>query len=34
MWDWSGNFGLVTRKDNAVVPDAAIAHALGLKQLR
>lgn len=34
MWDWSGNFGLVTRKDDRVVPDAAIARALGLKMVQ
>ena len=31
MWDWSGNFGLVTRKDGEIVPDSAIARALGLR---
>ena len=30
MWDWSGNFGLVTRKDGHTTVDPAIAHALGL----
>jgi aryl-phospho-beta-D-glucosidase BglC (GH1 family) len=31
MWDWSENFGLVRRKDGAIVADAAIQRALGLK---
>jgi aryl-phospho-beta-D-glucosidase BglC (GH1 family) len=34
MWDWSGNFGLVSRKDGEVMPDAAIARALGLKRVQ
>jgi aryl-phospho-beta-D-glucosidase BglC (GH1 family) len=32
MWDWSGNFGLVTHKDGQVTIDPAIAKALSLKQ--
>jgi endoglucanase len=32
MWDWSGNFGLVTHKDGQVIVDPAIAKALDLKQ--
>jgi aryl-phospho-beta-D-glucosidase BglC (GH1 family) len=34
MWDWSGNFGLVTRKDGGIIPDAAIVHSLGLKPIQ
>jgi endoglucanase len=30
MWDWSGNFGLVTRNDGHSTLDPAIAKALGL----
>ncbi|MGD0733074.1 MAG: cellulase family glycosylhydrolase [Terracidiphilus sp.] len=30
MWDWSGNFGLVTHRDGKVVADAADVRALGL----
>ena len=30
MWDWSGNFGLTTRKDDHTTVDPAIARALGL----
>ncbi|HEY4011412.1 MAG TPA: cellulase family glycosylhydrolase [Acidobacteriaceae bacterium] len=30
MWDWSGNFGLVTRENGHINVDPAIAHALGL----
>jgi len=33
MWDWSGNFGLVTHQDGKVVPDATDVNALGLKRL-
>ena len=32
MWDWSGNFGLVTHQANAIVPDRLDVDALGLKQ--
>jgi len=32
MWDWDGNFGLVTRHENTLAPDAAVVEALGLKQ--
>jgi hypothetical protein len=31
MWDWSGNFGLVTHQGDTVVPDLADVDALGLK---
>jgi aryl-phospho-beta-D-glucosidase BglC (GH1 family) len=31
MWDWSGNFGLVTHQGGAVVPDTLDVQALGLK---
>ena len=34
MWDWSGNSGLVSRKNDEVLPDAAIARALGLKTVQ
>jgi hypothetical protein len=30
MWDWSGNFGLATRKDGRTTVDPAIAKALNL----
>jgi hypothetical protein len=30
MWDWSGNFGLVTRPNNHPTLDPAIAKALNL----
>jgi len=30
MWDWSGNFGLATRKEGHATVDPAIARALGL----
>jgi aryl-phospho-beta-D-glucosidase BglC (GH1 family) len=32
MWDWSGNFGLVTHQANAIMPDRLDVDALGLKQ--
>ena len=32
MWDWSGNFGLVERKDGLVTADSENVKALGLKQ--
>jgi endoglucanase len=32
MWDWSGNFGLVTHQANAIVLDRLDVDALGLKQ--
>jgi endoglucanase len=32
MWDWSGNFGLVTHQANTIVPDTLDVDALGLKQ--
>jgi endoglucanase len=31
MWDWSGNFGLVTHHGDQIVPDAADVQALGLR---
>ena len=31
MWDYSGNFGMVTRGGNVNSPDAAIFQALGLR---
>ncbi len=31
MWDWSGNFGLVTHDQGRIVPDAADVEALGLR---
>jgi endoglucanase len=31
MWDYSGNFGVVTKKDGKAVPDESTLHALGLK---
>lgn len=32
MWDWSGNFGLVTHQADSIVPDRLDVDALGLKQ--
>jgi endoglucanase len=32
MWDYSGNFGVVTKKDGRSVPDALTLRALGLNQ--
>jgi endoglucanase len=32
MWDWSGNFGLVTRTGESVKPDSMDVEALGLNQ--
>ena len=32
MWDYSGNFGVVTKKDGRNVPDENTLHALGLTQ--
>ena len=34
MWDYSGNFGLVTRTGSASTPDLAIFDALGLRSSR
>jgi endoglucanase len=31
MWDYSGSFGVVTKKDGRNVPDEGALHALGLK---
>jgi endoglucanase len=31
MWDYSGNFGVVTKKDGRAVPDGLTVQALGLK---
>ena len=31
MWDYSGSFGVVTKKDGKAVPDASVLSALGLK---
>jgi hypothetical protein len=31
MWDYSGNFGVVTKKDGQTVPDESTLRALGLK---
>jgi aryl-phospho-beta-D-glucosidase BglC (GH1 family) len=31
MWDYSGNFGVVTKKDGQAVPDESTLRALGLK---
>jgi endoglucanase len=31
MWDYSGNFGVVTKKDGQTVPDQSTLRALGLK---
>lgn len=31
MWDYSGSFGVVTKKDGRVVPDDGVLRALGLK---
>ncbi len=30
MWDYRGNFGIVTRTDTEITPDGAILKALGL----
>ena len=30
MWDYSGNFGVVTKKDGRSVPDEITLRALGL----
>jgi hypothetical protein len=30
MWDYRGNFGIVTRTTTAITPDPAILRALGL----
>jgi endoglucanase len=32
MWDYSGNFGVVTKKDGRSIPDESILRALGLNQ--
>ncbi len=32
MWDWSGNFGLVTHHADAIAPDRLDVEALGLKE--
>jgi endoglucanase len=31
MWDYSGSFGVVTKKDGKAVPDESVLRALGLK---
>ena len=31
MWDYSGSFGVVTKKDSKPVPDESVLSALGLK---
>jgi len=31
MWDYSGSFGVVTKKDGKAVPDQSVLRALGLK---
>jgi len=31
MWDYSGSFGVVTKKDGKAVPDNLTLQALGLK---
>ncbi|HEX4154027.1 MAG TPA: cellulase family glycosylhydrolase [Acidobacteriaceae bacterium] len=31
MWDWRGNFGLVTHEGDRIVPDPVVVQALGLK---
>jgi hypothetical protein len=31
MWDYSGNFGAVTKKDGKTTPDQLTLSALGLK---
>jgi hypothetical protein len=31
MWDYSGSFGLVTKKDGKAVADENVVRALGLK---
>jgi hypothetical protein len=31
MWDYSGGFGVVTKKDGRPVPDEVTLKALGLK---
>ena len=33
MWDYSGNFGVVTKKDGQTVPDKITLRALGLNNL-
>jgi hypothetical protein len=32
MWDYQGNFGLVTKSGGGTVVDQAIVNALGLKK--
>jgi hypothetical protein len=32
MWDYSGSFGIVTKKDGRSVPDETTLRALGLSQ--
>jgi hypothetical protein len=32
MWDYSGSFGVVTKKDGRNVPDEGTLRALGLDQ--
>jgi aryl-phospho-beta-D-glucosidase BglC (GH1 family) len=34
MWDYSGSFGVVTKKDGKTVPDDSTLRALGLNQMR
>jgi hypothetical protein len=31
MWDYSGSFGVVTKKDGSTVTDEGVLRALGLK---
>jgi hypothetical protein len=31
MWDYSGNFGVVTKKDGKAVADEGVLRALGMK---
>jgi hypothetical protein len=31
MWDYSGSFGVVTKKDGKAMPDDGVLRALGLK---
>ena len=31
MWDYSGGFGVVTKKDGRAIPDEVTLKALGLK---
>ena len=31
MWDYSGSFGVVTKKDGKAMPDEGVLRALGLK---